>query len=455
MTSNPSIRKEKTSRGIAGTALILLIIALVALSLLRFAGTFERTVPITVISDRVGLVMDQDAKVKARGVEIGKVADIRREADHSVIELAVRRDELRSIPANAPVHIGSNTVFGAKSVEFEMPDKPSSDVLQEGQTIPEASVTTEMNSLFEKLTDTLQSVHPEQLNATLGALSRGLNDRGEDLGLLMADLNKTLKEVNPNLETLERDLDKGADVATIYADASPDIMRMLDSGTDVGQIVVNRQSEFEALLANAISMSASGNQVLTENGDNIVKLMRDLRATTSLLAEYSPSLNCMIIGLNQGQQAAGAAFGAEGQPGLSFLAGFSQGAKPYKFPDDLPKVNSSTGPNCYGLPYADPNNHAPYLVTDNGSNVVAGQPNVFDDRGLDIGPVQYAAEPGMPAPPSVLQFMLGRQTVQYAQPTDQLIPEAAPDGDEPADQPAPDADAAPEEPAPDTPGGGQ
>lgn len=445
MTAHPSMRKEKTSRGIAGTALILIIVALVTLSLLRFAGTFERTVSISVISDRVGLVMDKDAKVKARGVEIGKVADIRREADHSVVELAVRPDELRSIPANAPVHIGSNTVFGAKTVEFQMPAQPSADALQKDQIIAEASVTTEINSLFENLTDTLQSVHPEQLNATLGALSQGLNGRGEDLGLMLSELNQTLAEVNPNLDTLQRDLDKGADVANLYADAAPDIMRLLDSGTDVGRIVVNRQAEFEALLANTITMSGSANRLLTENGDNIVKLMRDLRATTSLLAEYSPSLNCLIIGLNQGQQAAGAAFGAENQPGLSFLAGFAQGAKPYKYPDDLPKVNASTGPNCYGLPYADPNNNAPFLVTDTGSNVVAGQPNVFEDRSLHAGPVQYAARPGMPAPPSVLQFMLGNQTAQYAQPTDQLEPKP-----EDADSEAPDA---PAEPAPDAAGG--
>lgn len=416
----PSVgAKEKTHRGVAGAALILLIIALAAVAILRFMSFFEKTVPVTVISDRAGLVMDKGAKVTARGVQVGRVTEIRREPGRSVLSLAIRADELRAIPANATVHIGSNTVFGAKSVDFVPPNQPAAQSLEGGATVPEATVTTEVNSMFERLTNLLQTVQPQQLNATLGALSNGLNGRGEDIGQMISELNSTLKTINPHLDTLQRDLDKSAVVANDYADATPDIMRLLDSGTDVGQTLVQRQANFELLLANAIATADSGNTLLTDNGDDIVKLLRDLRTTTSLLAEYSPALNCMIIGLNKGQERGQKSFGGEGQAGLSFIAGFTGGVKPYKYPDDLPKVNAKAGPLCNGMPDFPPGTTSPFVVTDTGSDVMAGQPNTFNPGDFAVGPA-FPVDQGQQAPPSILQFMLGETTAQYATPTTDL-----------------------------------
>ena len=41
-----------------------------------FGGTFSSYVPVTLTSDRAGLVMEPGAKVKLRGVQVGRVAAI-------------------------------------------------------------------------------------------------------------------------------------------------------------------------------------------------------------------------------------------------------------------------------------------------------------------------------------------------------------------------------------------
>ena len=41
-----------------------------------FAGTFTSYVPVTLTSDRSGLVMETNAKVKMRGVQVGRVSQI-------------------------------------------------------------------------------------------------------------------------------------------------------------------------------------------------------------------------------------------------------------------------------------------------------------------------------------------------------------------------------------------
>lgn len=392
---------------IAGACLALFLVVVIALSLLMFVRAFDDRVALTVRSDRAGLVMEADAKVRSRGVEIGNVTDIRQEFDGATLEIEVDPAALEAIPSNSPVTIGSNTVFGAKSVDFEAPATPDSTPLAAGAIVETSSVTTEVNTLFQDLSDLLVAIEPEKLNATLGAISGAVDGRGEQVGRTITDLRDYLDEINPQIETLQRDLAKGSRVANLYADVTPDVMRLLDSGTDVGANIVNNQARFEQLLASAIGTGETGRVLLEENGDELVKTLSDLRASTSLMAEYSPMLTCLIVGLNQGVEGAMPAFGGRDQPGLVFKAGFQQGSRAYEYPRDLPKVNASTGPNCYGLPFPDPDVHAPFVVTDTGSNPVEGMPNVFTSRpGPLFGPLR-PTEPGQPAPPTLLQVMLG------------------------------------------------
>lgn len=399
---------DTAAKRIAAVGLALFIVVVVVLALALFNRSFDRTVPLTVESNRAGLVMESDASVRSRGVQIGHVVDIREVDGRAVLDLEVDPGALDAIPANSPVQLGSNTVFGSKSVDFVEPDQPASTVLQAGATVESTDVTVEMNTLFEELTELLQATEPERLNATLGALATAFDGRGEPFGETIENLNAYLSEtINPNLETLQRDLEAAGTVTNVYADATPDLMRLVDSGTDVGNNLLRNQEQFEQTLLSVIGTGETGKVLLDENADQLVKAMRDLRMTTSLVAEYSPMLSCLIVGLNQNLEGAKEATGEERQPGLAFRAGFQQGARPYTYPDDLPKVNASTGPNCYGLPVPEMGEHAPFMVSDVGTNVVEGMPNVnFENSDPLFGPLPSPG-PGLPEPPTLLQVMLG------------------------------------------------
>ena len=145
---------------IAAAGLALFIVVVVALSLLLFVRAFDSRVPITVRSDRAGLVMEEDAKVRSRGVEIGNVTRITQEFDGATLDLEVDPSALEAIPANSPVSIGSNTVFGAKSVDFQAPATPDAATLAPGAVVQATNVTTEVNTLFQDLSDLLLAIEP-------------------------------------------------------------------------------------------------------------------------------------------------------------------------------------------------------------------------------------------------------------------------------------------------------
>src|SRR4051794_15093760 len=103
---------------LAGSAMVLALVAIVAVALVMFVGGFTSTATVTIDAPRSGLVLDPDAKVKVRGVEIGRVVSIDQTADGASLKLALDPEQLKLVPANAGVDIRSTTVFGAKYVNF-------------------------------------------------------------------------------------------------------------------------------------------------------------------------------------------------------------------------------------------------------------------------------------------------------------------------------------------------
>ena len=111
-----------TCRPCSGLTTVVVIGLIFAVAVGLFQGSFTETMPVTVISQRAGLVMNPDAKVKMRGVQVGKVASIESLPNgQAAIHLAMDPSQLRLIPGNVLVDIASSTVFGAKSVQLVEP----------------------------------------------------------------------------------------------------------------------------------------------------------------------------------------------------------------------------------------------------------------------------------------------------------------------------------------------
>src|ERR1700744_2619325 len=106
-------------RALTGLATVAVIAAIVAVAVGLFQGSFTESVPVTVLSPRAGLVMNPDAKVEMRGVQVGKVASIEpRPNGQAVLHLAMNPSNMHLIPDNVIVDLTSPTVFGAKFVNL-------------------------------------------------------------------------------------------------------------------------------------------------------------------------------------------------------------------------------------------------------------------------------------------------------------------------------------------------
>jgi phospholipid/cholesterol/gamma-HCH transport system substrate-binding protein len=363
---------------IAAAVLAALLVAAAVLTYLAYTQAFVSTKAVTVTSPRAGLVMELDAKVKYRGIQVGKVKSIDYHADQAKLTLAVDSNDLTYIPANAAVHIAGNTIFGAKSVEFLPPAAPTAKSLQPGANVQASAVQLEVNTLFQTLTNVLDKIDPVHLNGTLSALAEGMRGRGDDLGAMLAGLNTYLGQLNPKLPTMESAFAKTATVTDIYAAAAPDLVRIIDNVPTVSTTIADERDNLNATLLAATGLAHNGYDTLAPAADDYIATIQRVRAPAKVLGDYSPEYGCLLHAMVSAAETFGPMIGGT-RPGLFVNSSFIPGVPAYTYPESLPMVNASGGPNCRGLPdipskqFGGSWYRAPFLVTDNA--YIPYQPN--------------------------------------------------------------------------------
>ncbi|HEY9263296.1 MAG TPA: MCE family protein, partial [Mycobacterium sp.] len=279
------------------TAILLVMVAVfLVVSAGVYNGTFRSYVPVTVTSDRSGLVMETGAKVKLRGVEVGRVSNISGGDGPASLELALYPDQIQFIPANVQAQIQATTAFGAKFVDLVYPADPSAARLSAGAVLRSTNVSTEVNTIFQNLSELLQMIDPAKLNAVLTAAADGVRGKGERMGQATTDLNVVLTALNERNETIRQDWRSFKSFNDTYAAVASDILTILDGASTTSTTVVNHAAGLDALLLNTIGLSQSGIELLGSSKDSLVGLVSTLEPTTGLLREYSPVYTCWLQG---------------------------------------------------------------------------------------------------------------------------------------------------------------
>lgn len=384
-----------------GLATVLIIGLIFAVAVGLFQGSFTETVPVTVISQRAGLVMNPDAKVKMRGVQVGKVSSIEPLPNgEAAIHLAMDPSQLRFIPSNVLVDIASSTVFGAKSVQLVEPAQPAAQRLHGGQTLQGQHVMVEINTVFQQLVSVLSHIDPPKLNESLGALAQAFSGRGPQLGQSLSDLDSFLAKLEPSLPAFRHDFSVLPAVANAYADAAPDLVKTAANATRISKTIVDEQRNLDALLISTIGLADIGNDVLSANRQPLTDVMHLLVPTTDLTNEYNPALTCAFGGLVRLSHAAPLS-----EPSINISASLTWGAERYRYPTNLPKVAATGGPRCVGLPSLPFNTAPPQLIADIGADPVGyGNPQLMINSDLlkqllygpIAGPPRNSAQIGQP-----------------------------------------------------------
>lgn len=384
----------------------LVISGLVVLTALLFNGTLRTVVPLTLVSDRAGLVMEQGAKVKLRGVEIGQVGSIGTDASNrATLRLRIDPKPFAYLPSNVEAEIKSTTAFGAKYVDLVVPERGASPApLKPGAVLTSRNVTVEVNTVFENLQAVVTSIDPAKLNSVLSALADALRGKGDAIGGAITASNEVLLTINPRMPTIARNWQLFGQTTAAYSIAAQDILSALQAFSTTARTLSSQASALNDVLLSAAGFARSAVTVLAPNQENLVRSLNLLQPTTELLNIYSPTYTCLFQGAQWFLENGGRdALGGNGKS-VVMDAALLLGDDPYRFPDNLPIVNARGGPggrpSCGSLPDPTKNFPVKYLVTDTGFGT-----------GLDVRPNPGIGFPGwadyfpstraIPEPPSI------------------------------------------------------
>ncbi len=393
------------------TLILLTAVALfLAVTAASFDETFRSSVPVTLSSDRAGLVMETNADVMMRGVQVGRVGQIGGGGDRASLRLEIDPDQIRYIPANVQAQISATTAFGTKFVELVYPPDPSPKRLAAGAVLHSRNVSTEINTVFENVVELLKMIDPLKLNAVLTAVADGVRGQGQRMGQAATDLNEVLSALNARADTMAQNWRSLKNFADTYDAAAEDIVSILDAVSTTSTTITDHASALDGLLLNVIGLSRAGTNLLATSKDNLVEAVNTLEPTTNLLLQHNPVYTCFLKGTTWYLDNGGyAAWGGDGRT-LQLDVALLLGNDPYAYPNNLPIVAAKGGPGgapgCGSLPDATKNFPVRQLITNTGWGT-----------GLDVRPNPGIGHPcwanyfpatrAVPEPPSIRQCLPG------------------------------------------------
>lgn len=389
MPATPFLERKASIRGL-GAAFIAVMLVFLWLTYAVFTQKFVDYVPVTLTASEAGVALPSNADVKIRGMIVGEVRKIEPTADGVKMKIAMKPDLIKLVPRGVTAEIIPKTLFGEKYISLIPPKVPDGQSLRAGDNIAKADVPIEVETLLNDLYPLLEAVQPAELSSTLTAVSTALTGRGEQLGQTLVTANDYLKKLNPDVPQLVDDLTKLGTVSDSYADALPELGRVLTNLVVTGDTVVAKRAQLQAFFEEGAKLGDTAREFLAANEENIPTIAREGRPVLNVLSDYSIVFPCVLKAITDITPRLASAFrGQTLHINLSILGNQPTGYKPGENGTIPSKTvidaNTFAQPSCHSL--------------DNGDNIT--QPGEVRDG------FKYSFTNKAPVPPYSVYSLLG------------------------------------------------
>jgi virulence factor Mce-like protein len=336
---------------LAGLVFLVVIALLLALSVAVYDRRFADVVEVGLRTDRIGNQLTVNGDVKVRGLIVGRITDVDSTGDGATITMAIDRDKAALVPRTSVGRLLPKTLFGEKFVALVPPPAGAAAApgVREGDELQQdrSARAIETAEVLDDLLPLLTALDPEGLSATLSALSGALRGRGDEIGDTLVRSRDYLAALNPALPTLQKDLQGLADLADALDDAAPDLLAVLDDLSFSSRSVQDQSDALSRFLTTTTAFAGSGDALLRQNEQRLVRVASDSRAPLALYEDYAAGYGCFLRALDALEPIIGRSFGGA-QPGLRITLEVTADQGGF-LPTDTPLNADTTGPSCYGL----------------------------------------------------------------------------------------------------------
>ncbi|WP_183094177.1 MCE family protein [Nocardioides stalactiti] len=335
MSARPS------SRPLLGLGYLVVVAALV----LACIAAYNKDLPwqdraeVSLETQQVGLGLRVQSDVEFQGLIVGEVREVTTDGTTARVVLGIDPDLMEQIPADVDAVVVPKTLFGDKYVDLRSTTGPATGdtpVLEDGDTIEQTRTAVELGEIFDRLVPALQTLDPARVSAVLGSLADALDGRGESIARTLRSTETLLARLSPSYDDLVADVRLLATTASVYADAAPDFLSILDDSAAISrENLVAHEDDFAAVLDAAAGTAAQAEHVLRRNRDDLVELSGRARPVLEVLERYSGTVPCILRALDAGNKLANLASGVRG-PYIALSVDMIVDQAGYDYPNDLP-----------------------------------------------------------------------------------------------------------------------
>jgi phospholipid/cholesterol/gamma-HCH transport system substrate-binding protein len=298
------VRTTSWRRVLQGLAFIVVIALLIGLTVLKFQRKIFNVAEIdaTLVVDKTGTQLGDNADVKIRGINVGRVASQQSTGSEAVLHLKVRASKAGFVPRNVRARLLPKTLFGEKYVDLVVPPEGAAPQhLQDGDSISQdtSRQALEVERVLADLFPLLRALQPEQLNRALTAIAEGLQGRGDQLGQSLANLDAYLTQINTRLPTIQADLSGLADLTESLNANAADILRIARNSIVSGRTLTSKDDTLAAFLRGTTGFADQLTELLRRNGDGLIYLSEATRKTLATVYPKRDVLPGTVKGLNE------------------------------------------------------------------------------------------------------------------------------------------------------------
>ena len=255
---------DRRTSAIIGAVALALIVGFIWVLFLYLGGTFDSGNEVRATFARAGQLLSGGSDVKMRGVLVGKVSGVE-VARTGEAEVTLLLDAEQEIPANVTAAIRAKTLFGEKYIDLGIPKQPSTDLLQDGDEIPQDRTTPpiEVETILEKGVPLLEAIDPEAFAGGLHALAEGLVGNEQALRDATVQSLELLTETERTLPNLERNLVHLRNFSSALNTTDTDLLNALDGLTRVGEAIRDHPDEFREVVSGLVPLANDLGDLLT------------------------------------------------------------------------------------------------------------------------------------------------------------------------------------------------
>lgn len=234
------------------------------------------------------------ANVTYRGVQVGKVTDIRLTGDGAQATLTVGASP--KIPADLVAQVRSVSAIGEQYVDLR-PRSGSPPYLRDGSVIAmsDTEIPRPVGPMLDRASALLASFPEGKIAALLDESAKGLNDAGYDLGSLVDSSAVVARDSRNVVSQLRALIDDSGPLLDGQVESERDTRTWTRSLANVTDQLVANDSQVRTILQSAPAALQQVSQLLDSVKPTLPVLLANMTSLGQVAVTYLPSLEQLLV----------------------------------------------------------------------------------------------------------------------------------------------------------------